>query len=74
MNGTRIAALALIVVGVLMFVYPAISFTTRDEVADIGPIEITQEERHRIPLSPILGGVAVAVGVGLLFMGRGRTV
>jgi uncharacterized membrane protein HdeD (DUF308 family) len=73
MTGTRLAAVVLIVVGVLMFAYPVISFTTRDEVADLGPIEITQEERHRVPMPPILGGIAVVVGLGLLFMGRGRT-
>ena len=72
MSAMRILAVVLIVLGVLMFAYPAITYTTRDEVVDLGPIEVTQEERHRVPLSPILGGVAVAAGIILLFTGRRR--
>jgi UDP-N-acetylmuramyl pentapeptide phosphotransferase/UDP-N-acetylglucosamine-1-phosphate transferase len=69
MSATRILALVLIVVGVLMFAYPMISCTTRDEVVDLGPIEVTQEERHSIPVPPILGGIAVVAGIALLVAG-----
>ena len=72
MSTARILALVLIIAGVLMFAYPAITFTTRDEVVDLGPIEVTQEERHRFPLPPILGGIAVVAGIVLLFTGRRR--
>jgi len=70
MSAMRILALVLIVVGVLIFAYPVITYTTRDEVVDLGPLEVTQEERHRVPLSPILGGVAVVAGIVLLVTGR----
>jgi uncharacterized membrane protein HdeD (DUF308 family) len=73
MSGLRIAALVLIVIGALMLAFPAISYTTREEVVDLGPLEVTSEEEHRVPLPPILGGVAIVVGLGLLFTGRGRT-
>lgn len=66
MSATRILAIVLIVVGVLMFVYPVITYTTREEVLDLGPVEVTQEERHRVPLPPILGGIAVVAGIALL--------
>jgi UDP-N-acetylmuramyl pentapeptide phosphotransferase/UDP-N-acetylglucosamine-1-phosphate transferase len=69
----RILALVLIVVGALMFLYPVISYTTRDEVVDLGPIEVTQEERHRIPVPPILGGIAVVAGLALLVTSGRRT-
>ena len=72
MSGTKILALVLIVAGALMLVYPAITFTERDKVVDLGPIEVTQEERHRIPLSPIAGGIAIAAGLAVMFMGGRR--
>ena len=72
MSGTRLAALVLIVIGALMFAYPAISYTTREKVVDIGPLEVTTENEKSIPLPPILGGVAVVAGLALLFVGRGR--
>ena len=40
---------------------------------DLGPIEVTQEERHSIPLPPIVGGIAIAAGIALMFMGSRRT-
>jgi UDP-N-acetylmuramyl pentapeptide phosphotransferase/UDP-N-acetylglucosamine-1-phosphate transferase len=73
MSATRILAIVLIVVGALMFAYPVISFTTRDEVVDLGPLEVTQEERHNVPLPPILGGIAVVAGIALLFTSGRRT-
>lgn len=73
MSGTKIFAIVLIVVGALMLAYPAITFTERDKVVDLGPIEVTQEERHSVPLPPIVGGVAIAAGIALMFMGSRRT-
>jgi hypothetical protein len=50
-----------------------ISYTTREEVVDLGPVEVTAEDEHRIPLPPILGGAAIVVGLILLVTGRRRT-
>jgi hypothetical protein len=72
MSALRIAALVLIVVGALTFAYPAISYTTREKVVDLGPVEVTADRERSVPLPPIFGGVAVAVGLGLLFSGRGH--
>ena len=74
MTPLRIAALALIVIGVLLLGYPTLSWTTREKVVDVGPLEVTTEERHSLPIAPIAGGVAIAVGVGLLVMGRKKTI
>lgn len=73
MSATRILAFVLIVVGALMLASPVISYTTRDKVVDLGPIEVTQEEKHRVPVPPILGGIAVVAGIALLVTGGRRT-
>jgi hypothetical protein len=72
MTPLRIAALALIVIGALILAYPAMSFTTREKVLEVGPIEVTRQEEHTVPYAPIIGGVAIALGVGLLLTGRKR--
>jgi hypothetical protein len=72
MNPLRAAALVLIVIGALTLAYPAISYTTREKVVDLGPVEITADRERSVPLPPILGGAAVVIGLGLLFAGRGR--
>ena len=66
----RLVAIVLMVVGALMLAYPVISYTTRETVVDVGPIEVTADERKTIPLPPILGAVAVGLGLVLLVTGR----
>ena len=59
----------LVVLGVLSLAYQGIDYTREKNVVDLGPVEITTETRERIPLPPILGGLALAGGVALLVMG-----
>ena len=69
MNGFRALAIVLIVVGAFMLATPMLSYTTKDKVLDAGPIVITKTERHSVPMPPILGGIALVIGIGLLVTG-----
>jgi uncharacterized membrane protein YidH (DUF202 family) len=69
----KIVGVVLIVVGIIALVYGGISYTTREKVLDIGPIEATRETRKTVPLPPLLGGLALAGGVVLLIVGSKRT-
>jgi hypothetical protein len=64
----KIFAIVLIVVGAISLAYGGITYTTREKVLDIGPIEATAERQRTVPLPPILGGIAIAAGVGLLLL------
>ena len=68
----KLVGIALIVIGLIALAYGGISYTTREKVLDIGPIEATQETRKTIPLPPLLGGLALAGGVVLLIVGSKR--
>lgn len=68
----RIAGVILIVVGVIALAMGGISYTKRETIVDIGPVEATAERRETIPLPPILGGLALAGGVALLVLGSKR--
>ena len=63
----RTIGVILIVLGLVALAYQGISYTTREKVVDLGPIEASKETKKTIPLPPILGIVAVAGGVLLLF-------
>ena len=63
----KIAAIVLIVLGAISLAYGGISYTTREKVLDIGPIEATAERHKTVPLPPVIGGVAVIAGIALLF-------
>lgn len=65
----KIVGIVLIVVGLISLAYGGITYTSREKVLDIGPIEATAERQKTLPMPPILGGVALVAGIGLLVMG-----
>ena len=69
MNGIKIAALALIVAGVLGLAYGSFSYTKETHEAKLGPIELTVKEKQIVNI-PVWAGVgAIALGAGLLLFG-----
>lgn len=69
----RIAAIALIVLGIIALLYGGITYTKREKILDVGPIEATAETRETIPLPPVLGVLAIVGGIALLVVeGRKR--
>jgi len=62
----------LIVLGVIGLVVENVSFTERRTVLDVGPIKVQADEQRIVPIPTIAGVIAVAAGLGLLFMGRKR--
>ena len=61
--------IVLIVLGVFVFAYQGINYTRQKKVLDVGSVHITTETHERLPLSPLLGGLALAGGVVLLVVG-----
>jgi hypothetical protein len=62
--------MVLIGLGLLGLAWGTFTYTTREKVLDIGPIHATRDETHRVPLSPVAGGVAIVGGIALLFAGK----
>jgi hypothetical protein len=69
MKPMTLAGAVLLVLGLVALAYQGFSYTTREKVIDIGPIEATAERERRIPIPPIAGGAAVLAGVVLLVAG-----
>jgi hypothetical protein len=65
----KMAGIVLIVLGVLALAYQGFTYTTRETVIDIGPLKATAEREKTFPLPPIIGIVAIAGGVALMFGG-----
>ena len=73
MNAIKIAALALIVAGVLGLAYGGFSYTRQTHEVKLGPIEMSVQEKESVNV-PVWAGVgAILIGGGLLFFG-GRKV
>ena len=60
----------LIVLGVVGLAWGGFSYTTREKLVDIGPIEVTRDKTHNFPLAPVAGAVALIGGVVLLVSGK----
>ena len=68
----KVLGIILIVLGVIGLVYGGLTFTRKEKVVDIGPVEITRTENERIPLPPVAGGICLVAGLALVLAGRGR--
>lgn len=62
--------LILIALGLVGLVWGGFSYTTREKVVDIGPIEVTRDKTQSVPLAPIAGAVVLIGGVVLLVAGK----
>lgn len=73
MNIKTIIGIILIVLGVVGLIYGGINYTTTKNVVDMGPMHVNVDQHRQIPLSPLAGAAAVAVGVILILVGRRRS-
>ena len=69
MKKITLIGIVLLVLGVLALAYQGINYTRKEKILDIGPIHATAETQERIPLPPVVGGLALAGGIVLLIMG-----
>jgi hypothetical protein len=58
--------IVLIVLGLLGVAYGGLTYTTKEKVVDIGPIDVTRDKKHTLPVPPVVGGLALLGGVVLL--------
>jgi len=72
MKTPTVIGIVLIVLAIIAFGFQGITYTKREKVLDIGPIEATAEKKETIPLPPILGAVALIGGVALVLVGSKR--
>ncbi|HEY6198751.1 MAG TPA: DUF3185 domain-containing protein [Candidatus Binatia bacterium] len=64
-----LVGIALILLGIVALAYQGITYTSRENVIDIGPFHATAETQKTIPLSPLLGVFALVGGVVLVVVG-----
>jgi hypothetical protein len=70
MNTKTILAGTLIVLGIIAFIYQGIDYTTRGRDVNIGPLHMTTEHEHHIPLPPVFGAIALVGGIAILLVDK----
>jgi uncharacterized membrane protein len=65
--------IGLILLGIVAFAYQGITYTSREKIIDIGPIQATADTQKTIPLSPLLGGLVLVGGIALVVVGAKKS-
>jgi uncharacterized membrane protein YidH (DUF202 family) len=69
----KVLAVVLIALGLVGLIYGGVSWTQKEKVVDLGPVEINHEERKALPVPPIVGGICLVGGIALLVGTSRRT-
>jgi len=72
MSAMRMAAIVLIIAGLLGLAYGSFSYTKETHEAKIGPVEIAVKDKETVNI-PIWAGVGAIVVGGLLLMVRNKS-
>ncbi len=70
MKATTIVGILLILLGIVGLISGGFSFTHEKKDVDLGPIQVEHKETKHVPISPILGGVALVGGIALIVAGK----
>jgi drug/metabolite transporter (DMT)-like permease len=73
MKPAVVVGVVLIILGIVGLAFGGFSFTHREKVIDLGPIQASADEKESLPIPPILGALAIVGGVVLLATSARRT-
>ena len=65
------AGIVIVILGLLLTIFTAITFFTRENVVDIGSIKISANKPHHLSWSPLIGIAVMGVG-GVLILVSGK--
>jgi uncharacterized membrane protein len=68
-----LVGVALILLGIVAFAYQGITYTSREKIIDVGPLQASVDTKKTIPLSPLLGGLVLVGGIVLVVVGTKKS-
>jgi len=69
MKTATVFGLALLLLAFMAFAYQGITYTTKEKMIDLGPLQATFDKTQTLPLTPLVGGLALIGGIALLISG-----
>jgi hypothetical protein len=65
------AGIIIVILGLVLTIFTAITFFTKEKVVDIGSLKISAKKPHHLSWSPLVGVAVMAVG-GVVILVSGR--
>jgi uncharacterized membrane protein YidH (DUF202 family) len=62
----KLIGIVLVVLGIVGLAYGGITWTTREKVIDMGPVQVSRDKTQSLPLPPIAGGICLIAGIVVL--------
>ncbi|MGD2067792.1 MAG: DUF3185 domain-containing protein [Gemmatimonadota bacterium] len=69
---STILGLLLVVAGAVSLALGGVPYTEEEQVVDVGPIEASTEVDRELEVPPLVGGIVLAAGAGLVVFGVTR--
>jgi hypothetical protein len=70
MRNLLLIGVVTVVLGIAGLIVQNVSFTETKHVLNVGPLQVTAEEQHNVPIPTIAGLAAVIAGLGMIFASR----
>jgi uncharacterized membrane protein YidH (DUF202 family) len=64
----KTVGIILIIAGILMLLFGNITFTRKEKVVDVGPLEINKKEKKTIAWPNYAGGIIIVAGIVILLV------
>lgn len=69
MKAALVVGILLIVGGIASLITGGFSFSHQKKDVDAGPIQISHESTKHVPIAPVVSGIAIVAGLGLVVVG-----
>jgi hypothetical protein len=69
MKAATVVGVILIILGIIGFAVGGISFTHEKKDVNLGPLQVSHEQKQTLPISPILSTLSLVAGAGLVVVG-----
>jgi uncharacterized membrane protein len=56
----------MVIVGIVMLVWTGFTYTKKEKVVDIGPLEVSADKKENVNWPPYVGGIVLVAGIVLL--------
>jgi hypothetical protein len=70
MRHLLLVGFVLVVLGIAGLIVQNVTFTETKQVLNVGPLQVSAEEQHNVPIPTIAGVIAVIAGLGMIYASR----